>query len=66
MIISYDDGTGAHLLGTVSANSQGRFVITRPARQAVTVIATNEARTQTVTRSVTLRLGTPATVTLSS
>lgn len=64
MIVSYDDGTGTHLLGTVSANDQGRFVITRPARQQITVIATDEQRTQTVTRPVTLTLGTPAEVTL--
>jgi hypothetical protein len=65
MIVSYDDGTGSHLLGTVSAGTQGRFVITRPARQELTIIATNEARTQTITRAVTVHSGVTTEVTLS-
>jgi hypothetical protein len=64
MIVSYDDGTGAHLLGTVSAGAAGRVVITRPARQDLTIIATNEERTQTVTRAVTVQTGTVAEVSL--
>lgn len=65
MIVWYDDGTGSHLLGTVSAGSQGRFVVTRPARQELTITATNEARTHTVTRTVTLQMGAVAEVTLA-
>lgn len=65
MIVSYDDGTGAHLLGTVSAGTAGRFVITRPAQQTLTIIATNEARTETVTRTVTVQPGVVSEVLLS-
>jgi hypothetical protein len=65
MIVSYDDGTGAHLLGTVSAGTEGRFVITRPARQELTIIATDESRAQTVTRVVTLQPGVTTEVSLS-
>jgi hypothetical protein len=66
MIVWYDDGTGSHLLGTVSAGTQGRFVITRPARQDITVTATDEARTHTISRAVTLQPGVTAEVSLTS
>lgn len=65
MIVWYDDGTGSHLLGTVSAGTEGRFVITRPAHQEVTITATDEERTHTVTRVVTLRSGEIAEVTIT-
>jgi len=66
MIVWYDDGTGSHLLGTVSAGSEGRFVITRPANQEITITAVDENRTHTVTRVVTLQTGVTAEVTLST
>jgi hypothetical protein len=66
MIVSYDDGTGVHLLGTVSANRSERFVITRPASTRITVLATDEKRTSTVTRSVQLEPGAVARVSLGS
>src|SRR5690606_24619262 len=65
MIVWYDDGTGSHLLGTVSAGTEGRFVITRPANQEVTITAVDEDRTHTVTRVVTLQAGVITEVTLS-
>lgn len=65
MIVWYDDGTGSHLLGTVSAGTEGRFVITRPSRQEVTITATDEQRTHTVTRVVTLQSGVTTEVTLT-
>lgn len=65
MIVSYDDGTGSHLLGTVSAGTQGRFVITRPASENLTITATDESRTLTVTRAVTVRQGVVTEVSLS-
>lgn len=65
MIVWYDDGTGSHLLGTVSAGTEGRFVITRPANQEVTITAVDEDRTHTVTRVVTLQAGVTTEVTLS-
>lgn len=65
MIVSYDDGTGSHLLGMVSAGTQGRFVITRPASQNLTITATDESRTHTVTRAVTVRQGEVTEVSLA-
>jgi hypothetical protein len=65
MIVSYDDGTGAHLLGTVSAGTRGRFVITRPASQNLTILATDEARTHTVRRAVTVQQGVVTEVSLT-
>lgn len=65
MIVSYNDGTGVRLLGTVAANARQRFVITRPAGLQITVTATDEDRTHTVTKTVTLRPGAVAAVTLS-
>lgn len=66
MIVWYDDGTGTHLLGTVSAGTEGRFVITRPANPEVTVTATDENRTFTVTHVVSLQPGELTVVTLST
>ncbi len=66
MIVSYDDGTGVRLLGTVPASGDARFVITRPANRRITVVATDEGRTHTVTRTVTLGAGDVTEVTLGS
>ncbi|HEX6941262.1 MAG TPA: hypothetical protein VF158_17835 [Longimicrobiales bacterium] len=55
MILSYDDGTGARLLGTVPPNGSARFVITRPASRQISLVATDEGRTHTIRRSATLR-----------
>lgn len=57
MIVSFDDGQATRLLGTVSGNRQERFVIAGAQRPTVTLIATDEADTHTVRRTVTLRLG---------
>ncbi|MFP4623197.1 MAG: hypothetical protein ACLFRX_03350 [Gemmatimonadota bacterium] len=57
MIISFDDGEQTRLLGTVGANREERFVLAGASRQTVTVIATDEADTRTVRRTVTLSPG---------
>ncbi|HEX7120714.1 MAG TPA: hypothetical protein VF212_18115 [Longimicrobiales bacterium] len=66
MIISYDDGTGVRLLGTVPPNGSARFVITRPASRQISLVATDEGRTHTIRRSVTLRTGGVTEVSLGS
>ena len=48
MIVSYDDGGGAHILGTVRAGGSERFIIAAPARQSVAITARNNAGTRTV------------------
>jgi hypothetical protein len=65
MIVHYEDARGRHLLGTVSAESRGRFVISNPADIHVRIIATDEARTHTVQQEVTLRAEAAAQVTLT-
>ena len=64
MIVSYDDGTGVRLLGLVAAEGTGRFVITKPANLEITVLASDEARTRTIRRTVQLVAGTPREVVL--
>ncbi|HEX7048663.1 MAG TPA: hypothetical protein VF188_00505 [Longimicrobiales bacterium] len=66
MIVSYDDGTGVRLLGTVSANGSGRFVITTPASRSISVLATDEQRVHSVTKSVVLLPGQITEVVLGS
>lgn len=55
MVVSFDDGTGSRLLGTVAGGSTERFVVAGSAAETVTVIAVDEDRTRTVRRTVTLR-----------
>jgi hypothetical protein len=54
MIVSFDDGTGERLLGTVAARSTDRFIIAGTAAMTVSVVATDQARTRTIRRTVTL------------
>jgi hypothetical protein len=54
MIVSFDDGTGERLLGTVAARSTDRFVIAGTAATTISVVAHDQARTHTVRRTVTL------------
>ena len=54
MIISFDDGNGARLLGTVEAGRSERFVVAGTAGGTISVIARDEADTRTVRRTVTL------------
>lgn len=54
MVIHVDDGDATRLLGTVPAQRQERFVVARASRPTVTIIATDEADTHTVRRTVTL------------
>ncbi|MEJ2503298.1 MAG: hypothetical protein P8177_08280 [Gemmatimonadota bacterium] len=57
MIVSFDDGSGTRLLGTVAADRTERFVIAASAQQTITIIATDEGDTHTVRRTVTLEPG---------
>lgn len=57
MIVSVDDGTSTRLLGTVGAESTERFVLDGSPSTTVTVVATDEADTHTVRRTVVLRAG---------
>lgn len=57
MLVSYDDGTGVRLLGSVPANGRARFVIAQPVGLSLTVTATDERRTQSVSRVVALQPG---------
>lgn len=66
MIVSYNDGSGDRLLGTVAARGNARFVITTPANRRISVIATDEQRRHTVTKTVMLQPGATAEVVLSS
>jgi hypothetical protein len=66
MIVSYDDGTGVRLLGTVPPNGSARFVITRPASREISLTATDEGRTHTVNRDVVLQSGVVTEVSLGS
>lgn len=65
MVVSYDDGRGDAILGTVNASATERFVIAAPATQTVTVrgeAVTGSRRAGPYT--VTLIAGTPQTVRL--
>ena len=57
MIVSIDDGTTTRLLGTVGAERQERFVLDGSPTTTVTVVATDEADTHTVRRTVVLDAG---------
>jgi hypothetical protein len=57
MIVSFDDGSGSRLLGTVESNRTERFVIAGSAQRTITIVATDEADTHTVRRTVTLVSG---------
>lgn len=65
MIVSYNDGTGSALLGTVRANSSQRFDITAPANRTVSITAANANRTRSIgPYSVRLQDGSTPTVVL--
>ena len=57
MIVSFDDGSGTRLLGTVGAGRTERFVIAGSANQTVSIVAHDEAQTHTVRRTVVLAAG---------
>lgn len=65
MIVSYNDGSGAAVLGTVRANASQRFVITAPSNMLVSITAANANRTRSIgPYSVRLQDGSTPTVTL--
>lgn len=57
MIVSFDDGSGTRLLGTVEARQTERFVVAGSASQTVSIIAHDEGETHTVRRTVVLQPG---------
>lgn len=57
MVIWFDEGDGERLLGTVAAGSSDRFVIASPGVSTLSVVARDEARSETVRRTVTLVAG---------
>ncbi|HUG41878.1 MAG TPA: hypothetical protein VMM12_15420 [Longimicrobiales bacterium] len=65
MIVSFDDGSGARLLGTVGAGRTERFVIAGSANTTVSIIARDEAETHTVRKTVVLRAGSTVEVLLN-
>lgn len=65
MIVSFDDGTGQRLLGTVGANQTERFVIAGSSAQTVSIVAHDEGQTHTVRRTVVLQGGETVTVRLN-
>ena len=66
MIVSFDDGRGSRLLGTVPASGQATFLVTGPASTTITVTALDQAGTVTIERQAKLRVVIPTRVTLSS
>lgn len=64
MIVSFDDGSGTRLLGTVNAGATERFVIAGSAAQTVSIIAHDEAETHTVRKTVVLQPGATVAVRL--
>lgn len=65
MVVSFDDGATTRLLGTVAANREERFVVAGARGATVTLIATDEADTHTVRRTVTLSPGATVDVRLN-
>jgi hypothetical protein len=57
MIVSFDDGSGVRLLGTVGAGRTERFVIAGSAAPTVSIVAHDEAETHTVRKTVVLQAG---------
>ncbi|MGH7481587.1 MAG: hypothetical protein ACRELV_05485 [Longimicrobiales bacterium] len=65
MRVSYDDGAGAQLLGSIEPGESATFVITSPARTTVTIRATDEGGGREIRRTVTLQRGGSSRVVLS-
>jgi hypothetical protein len=57
MIVSYNDGSGPRILGTVLGGASDRFMIVSPKKADVVVTATDEARSHNREYSVTLVAG---------
>lgn len=65
MVVSYDDGRGSAILGTVNAAATERFIIAAPASQTITVVAEAVSGTRrSGPYSVHLVAGSPQTVRL--
>lgn len=57
MTVSFDDGTGPQLLGTVEAGRSERFVVAGARSPTVTIIATSVSGGTTLRQTVTLQAG---------
>ena len=64
MVVSYDDGSGQRVLGTVNPTTTERFVVASPKSTELTVQATDEGRTHTRSYTVSLVSGTASEVTI--
>jgi hypothetical protein len=64
MVVSYDDGSGQRVLGTVTPAATDRFVIASPKSTEISVQATDEGRTHTRSYTVSLVSGTASDVTI--
>lgn len=62
--VSWDDGSGQRQLGTVTANSEDRFIIVSPARPNVTIYVRDSAGRAYGPYSVSLAPGTSQRVTI--
>ena len=65
MIVSFDDGSGSRLLGTVGAGRTERFVVAGSANQTISIVAHDEGQTHTVRRTVVLQPGSTVEVRLN-
>ncbi|MFW6078737.1 MAG: hypothetical protein ACODAE_03905 [Gemmatimonadota bacterium] len=54
MIVSYDDGSGERILGTVPAERREWFTIASPADRTVAIIAFDRDRDRSIRRTITL------------
>lgn len=57
MIVQFEDGRGARMLGTVAAGATERFVIAAPDRAQITIVARNQTGSRQVRRDVVLQPG---------
>ncbi|MFW5946911.1 MAG: hypothetical protein ACOCUW_00350 [Gemmatimonadota bacterium] len=57
MIVSVDDGTTTRLLGTVGPDREERFILDGAPSTTITLIASDEADSRTLRRTVVLRAG---------
>lgn len=65
IVVQFDDGGGARLLGTVAAGGVERFVIAAPRQLQVTIIGATRDRAREVRRDVTLQPGVAIPVIIS-
>ncbi|HWV58999.1 MAG TPA: hypothetical protein VNZ57_16215 [Longimicrobiales bacterium] len=65
MIVRFDDGSGARLLGTVAAGGTERFVVASPNSPSITILAVSENGGRQLSIQVQLQLGAAVPVVLT-